>query len=57
MIPHYDPIYLIVTGVAMLVSHLVGAQMKRKIELYSQEPMPVTGREIAERMLHEKRHP
>jgi Zn-dependent membrane protease YugP len=53
MIPHYDPIYLIVTGLAMLASHLVGAQLKRKFAQYSQEPMPVTGREIAERMLHE----
>jgi Zn-dependent membrane protease YugP len=52
-IPHYDPVYLIVTGVAMLVSHLVGAQMKRKFEKYSQVPLPYTGAEIAERMLAE----
>jgi uncharacterized protein len=53
MIPTYDPIYLIITGLAMLVSQLVGAQMKRAFAKYSQEPMPVTGREIAERMLRE----
>jgi uncharacterized protein len=53
MIPTFDPIYLILTGAAMLVSYLVSAQLKRKFALYSQEPMPVTGREIAERMLHE----
>ena len=53
MIPQYDPVYLIVTGLAMLVSHLVGAQMKRKFQQYSQVPLPFTGAEIAERMLHE----
>ena len=53
MIPTYDPIYLIITGLAMLVSQLVGAQMQRAFAKYSQEPMPVTGREIAERMLRE----
>ncbi|OAI57380.1 hypothetical protein AYO49_02115 [Verrucomicrobiaceae bacterium SCGC AG-212-N21] len=52
-IPTYDPIYLIVTGIAMLISHLVGAQMKRKFEKYSQVPLPATGAEIAERMLHD----
>src|SRR4051794_1420154 len=49
----YDPIYLIITGVAMLASTLVSGQLKRKFAKYSQEPMPVTGCEIAERMLHE----
>lgn len=53
MIPAYDPIYLIITCLAMLVSQLVGSQMKRAFAKYSQEPMPVTGREIAERMLRE----
>ena len=53
MIPNYDPIYIIITGLAMLVSQLVGAQMQRAFAKYSQEPMPVTGREIAERMLRE----
>jgi Zn-dependent membrane protease YugP len=50
---HYDPIYLLITVGAMLISSLVGGQLKRKFALYSQEPMPVTGRQIAERMLHE----
>jgi Zn-dependent membrane protease YugP len=49
----YDPIYLIVTGIAMLVSHLVGAQMKRKFAQYSQVPLPYTGAEIAEQMLND----
>ena len=53
MIPSYDPIYLIITGGAMVVSHLVGAQMKRKIEQYSQVPLPVTGQHVAELMLRE----
>lgn len=51
--PTYDPLYLILTGVAMLISSLVGAQLKRKFAKYSQEPMPVTGCEIAGRMLRE----
>ncbi len=51
--PTYNPVYLIVTGVAMLVSHLVGGQMKRKFEQYSQEPLPYTGAEIAQQMLSE----
>ena len=33
-VPTYDPVYLVITGAAMLVSHLVGAQMKRKFEQY-----------------------
>jgi Zn-dependent membrane protease YugP len=53
MIPTYDPIYLIVTGIAMLISHLVGAQMKRKFQQYSEVPLPVTGAEIAGQMLHD----
>lgn len=52
-IPHYDPIYIAVTVGAMIISHLVGAQMKRKFEQYSQVPLPYTGAEIAERMLIE----
>ena len=43
MIPTYDPIYLIITGLAMLVSQLVGAQMQRAFAKYSQEPMPADG--------------
>jgi Zn-dependent membrane protease YugP len=53
MIPTYDPIYLIITGVAMLVSQFVGAQLKRKFAQYSQVPLPMTGAEIAERMLRD----
>ena len=52
-IPGYDPIYLIVTGAAMLLSQLVGAQMKRKFEQYSQVPLHCTGAEIADQMLHD----
>jgi Zn-dependent membrane protease YugP len=52
-IPTYDPVYLIVTGTAMLVSHLVGAQMKRKFEQYAQIPLHLTGAQIADQMLHD----
>jgi uncharacterized protein len=52
-IPAYDPVYLIITGAAMLVSHLAGAQMKRKFEQYSQIPLHLTGAQIAAEMLHD----
>ena len=29
--PRYDPLYLVVIGIAMLVSQLVGTQMKRGV--------------------------
>ncbi len=50
---HYDPIYLLIVGIAMIVSRLVGAQLKRKFALYSQVPMPVSGHQVAEQMLAE----
>jgi Zn-dependent membrane protease YugP len=52
-IPTYDPIYLLIVGVAMIISRLVGAQLQRKFALYSQVPMPVSGHEVAEQMLAE----
>ena len=48
---HHDPLYLIIMGVAMVLSHLVGLQLRRKFALYSRVPVPMTGREVAERML------
>lgn len=47
----YDPVYLAITGIAMLVSHLVGLQLQRKFRQYSQVPLPVTGQDVAEQML------
>jgi hypothetical protein len=33
-----DPLYLLIIGIAMLVSQLVGTQMKRAFAKYSQQP-------------------
>ncbi|HUF63716.1 MAG TPA: zinc metallopeptidase [Verrucomicrobiales bacterium] len=51
--PNYDPIYLLIIGVAMIASRLAGAQLQRKFALYSQVPMPVSGRQVAQQMLAE----
>lgn len=50
---HYDPVYLIIMGIAMVVSHLVGLQLRRKFAEYSQVPLPVTGEEVARQMLRD----
>lgn len=52
-IAHYDPLFLIIMGVAMVVSHLVGAQLRRKMDRYSRVPLPVTGADVASQMLHD----
>jgi uncharacterized protein len=49
----YDPVYFVITGVAMVISHLVGLQLKRKFAEYSEMPLPVTGRDVAEQMLRD----
>lgn len=36
-----------------LASWIVSFSLKRKFERYSQEPLPMTGAEVAERMLHD----
>jgi Zn-dependent membrane protease YugP len=46
-----DPLYLILVGGAMLLSHLVGAMLRRRFQEYSHIPLPLSGREVAERML------
>lgn len=47
--------YLLIFGVFMLLSWLVSRQLKSKFKKYSQVPIDngLTGREIAEKMLHE----
>lgn len=47
-------IYWVIMGGSMLVSWLVGQQLKRKFEQYSNEPIALSGKEIAERMLREE---
>lgn len=44
--------WVIFIGIA-LVSWGVSASLKRKFEKYSQEPLRMTGREVAEKMLHD----
>lgn len=46
-----DPLYLILVGGAMLLSQLVGAVLRRRFEEYSHMPLPLSGRDVAERML------
>ncbi len=48
-----DPLFiLLLLGIPML-SQLVSTQMRKQFVTFSNEPMPLSGREAAERMLHE----
>lgn len=44
--------WIIFIGIA-LASWIVSASLKRKFERYSHEPLAMTGREVAEKMLHD----
>lgn len=46
-------IYWIILGLSTVASWLVGQRLKSKFAQYSQIPIPLSGREIAERMLRE----
>jgi uncharacterized protein len=48
---HFDPLYLMIMGVAMVLSHLVGMTLQRKMAKYSAMPLPVTGADVASQML------
>lgn len=50
-LPNFDPIYLLLTGGAMLASWLVGATLQRRFRQYSQMPIRMTGAQVAEKML------
>lgn len=52
-VPTFDPVYLILTGGAMLVSWLVGAMLQRRFREYSQMPVRMTGAQIAQKMLND----
>ena len=43
--------YWIIIGGSMLISFLVSSRLKSKFAQYSREPIPMTGRDVAERML------
>lgn len=51
--PGFSMLYWIIIGGSMLASFAVSSMMKRRFHEYSQEPMPVTGREVAEAMLRQ----
>jgi Zn-dependent membrane protease YugP len=50
-VAHYDPLYLIIMGVAMIVSHVVGLTLRSKMAKYSRMPLPVAGADVATQML------
>ena len=43
--------YWIIFGVFALLSWLVSSSLERKFKKYSQEPLPLTGAQVAEKML------
>ncbi len=45
--------YWIIFGVITFLSWAVSASLKRKFKKYSQQPIKLTGREVAEKMLYE----
>ncbi len=49
----FDPIYMLITFVAMGASMFVGSMLKRRFKEYSQIPMAMTGKEVAEKMLRD----
>ena len=51
---HSYTIYWMILLGSMLLSWLVSARMKSRFSEYSQIPIPVTGREVAEQMLNMK---
>lgn len=48
-----SPLYWLIIGGTMLLSLVVSSTMKRRFHRYSQIPLPVTGREVAEAMLRQ----
>ena len=48
-----DPIYMVLTAVIFGISWLVGNRMKAKMKKYSEVPIGMTGKEIAEKMLRD----
>lgn len=49
----FDPIYMLITFVAMGASMFVGSMLKRRFTEYSQLPMAMSGKEVAEKMLRD----
>lgn len=51
MMPMMSMPMMVVVGLTMLISFLVSNMLKRRFQQYSEIPMPMTGAEIAEKML------
>jgi Zn-dependent membrane protease YugP len=45
--------YWVIIGASMLASLMVSGMLKRRFHQYSQEPMPITGAQVAEMMLRQ----
>lgn len=48
-----DPTYIFITLVAMGASHFVGMMLKKRFAEFSQLPIPLSGRDVAHRMLRD----
>jgi len=48
-----DLIYILLTFGAMLLSRWVGSKLQKRFAEYSQRPIPLTGAQVAERMLRQ----
>ncbi|MEM7144101.1 MAG: zinc metallopeptidase [Verrucomicrobiota bacterium] len=48
-----DPLYLIVAGLALIASRTAGFMLQKRFAEYSQSPIGLTGKQVAEKMLHE----
>lgn len=46
-----DPLYIVIIVVSMLASMLISGTLKRRFQQYSQIPLGLTGRQVAEKML------
>ena len=43
--------YYVVTGICMLLSRLAGSMLSRKFQKYSASPLPLSGADVAQKML------
>lgn len=49
----FDPVYLVIFGVTIVVSMLISGTLKRRFNEYSQIPIRLTGAQVAEQMLRQ----
>jgi len=47
----YDPLYIVITLVALVASNAVGAMLRRRFAEHSQQALPYSGEEVARKML------